>query len=98
VVGSKKITPSFEIPRGPITLLSAFINRDLKIPESESFMVRFFCWMCAVAIMLACGPYLGAVTLRLAKAAAHAHQFDQMSYAKFTHELINAKSRAAPKD
>ena len=60
-------------------------------------MIRFFCWAFAIGIAIACGPYLGNVTLLLAEAAAHAHEFDQMSYAKFTHELINAKPRAAPK-
>ncbi len=60
-------------------------------------MVRFFCWICGIGLALACGPSLGNVTLRLAKAAAHAHQFDQMSYAKFDREIHDAKPRVAPK-
>ena len=56
-------------------------------------MVRFIHWILSCAIVLGVGGTLGKYTLEMAKAAAHAHQHKQMSYAKFTKALIGAKPR-----
>lgn len=60
-------------------------------------MARFIFWVLALAFAVGFGPRLFELTTRMAKAAVHAHQFDQMSYSKFTHSLLTAKPRALPK-
>ncbi len=60
-------------------------------------MIRFICWVLAIGIAVGFGPPLFNLTLEMAKAAIHAHEHDQMSYAKFTRVLLNAKPRTKPK-
>ncbi len=60
-------------------------------------MVRFIFWVLALGLAVGFGPPLANLTSSMAKAAIHAHQHDQMSYAKFTKALLNAKPRAVPK-
>jgi len=59
-------------------------------------MIRFVGWIMAVALGIGFGPHLISATFEMAKSAVYAHQHDQMSYAKFTRKLLNAKSRALP--
>jgi hypothetical protein len=76
-----------------------FINSGFfKSHEEERFMVRFICWVLAIGIAVGFGLPLISLTLGMAKAAIHAHEFDQMSYAKFTRTLLNAKPRVLPKN
>ena len=60
-------------------------------------MLRLISWALAVALGVGFGPSLATLTTRMAQAAIHAHMHDQMSYAKFTHTLLNAKPRQKPK-
>ena len=60
-------------------------------------MMRFICWALAVALGVGFGPPLARLTTDMAQAAIHAHLHDQMSYAKFTHTLLNAKPRSISK-
>jgi len=60
-------------------------------------MVRFISWALAVALGLGFGPALARMTTDMAQAAIHAHMHDQMSYARFTQTLLNAKPRPNPK-
>ena len=60
-------------------------------------MVRFIFWVLALGFAVGFGPPLANLTLNMAKAAIHAHRFHQLSYAKFTKALLNAKPRTVPK-
>jgi len=59
-------------------------------------MLRFISWFVAVALGVGFGPRLARLTTDMAEAAIHAHMHDQMSYARFTHTLLNAKPRTTP--
>lgn len=59
-------------------------------------MLRFIYWVLAVCLTIGFGPKLVAVTVNMAKSAIRAHERDQMSYAKFTRKLLNAKPRVIP--
>jgi len=60
-------------------------------------MIRFIFWIFTIALAIGFGPRLVAVTERVAQAAVDAHMHDQMSYAKFTKQLLTAKPRSLPK-
>ena len=60
-------------------------------------MVRFIFAVLALGLAVGFGPPLARLSLNMAKTAIHAHQCDQMSYAKFTKALLNAKPRTVPK-
>jgi hypothetical protein len=57
-------------------------------------MTRFICWLLVIGFSIGFWPSLGALTLKIAKAAVRAHRYDQMSYSKFTRTLLNAKPRS----
>lgn len=59
----------------------------------EIVMVRFFQWILSCAFVFGVGGILARYTFEMAKAAAYAHQHDQMSYGKFTRELVSAKQK-----
>jgi hypothetical protein len=61
-------------------------------------MFRFIHWAISWSLAIGVGSAFGHLVYDMARAAAHAHQHDQMSYAKFTKALINAKPRPRPKD
>jgi hypothetical protein len=61
-------------------------------------MIRFIFWALSIGLAIGFGPQLVTVTVTMAKVAIHAHQFDQMSYAKFTDTLLNAKPKILPKN
>jgi hypothetical protein len=60
-------------------------------------MIRFIFWTLSIGLAVGFGPRLVTVTVTMAKAAVHAHQFDQMSYAKFTETLLNTKPKTISK-
>ncbi|HEY8272046.1 MAG TPA: hypothetical protein VIG33_14240 [Pseudobdellovibrionaceae bacterium] len=60
-------------------------------------MLRFICWALALGLAVGFGPSLADLTINMAKAAIRASEHDQMSYARFTKTLLNAKPRAIPK-
>lgn len=60
-------------------------------------MTRFIFWFLTVVLTIGFTPKLREATVAMAKAAIHAHQHDQMSYAKFTRVLVNTKSKATSK-
>lgn len=59
-------------------------------------MFRLIQWILGVAFTIGVGSALVDLTYKMTKAAAHAHQHDQMSYAKFTRALFEAKPRQKP--
>jgi len=59
-------------------------------------MNSFIKWSLGILLALAAYGQLGPVTIKMAQAAIDAHMHDQMSYAKFTHNLLNAKPRPTP--
>ena len=61
-------------------------------------MTRFIFWAFTVGLAIGYGPKLLTVTAAMAKSAIHAHQYDQMSYSKFTNKLLNSKPRASHSD
>jgi hypothetical protein len=61
-------------------------------------MLRFICWFLAGGLTVGYGPKVISYTISVAEAAVHAHLHDQMSYAKFTQKLLNAKPRAMHSD
>lgn len=56
-------------------------------------MVNFIQWVLGLALTIGIGSALVECTYELAKAAAKAHQHDQMSYSKFTRALVDSKPR-----
>jgi hypothetical protein len=60
-------------------------------------MICFIFWALSVGLAIGFGPQLVTVTVTMAKAAIQAHQHDQMSYARFTETLLNAKPRPSHK-
>ena len=56
-------------------------------------MIRFIYWILSLCLFVGVGDALVRLTLDLARAAVHAHQHDQMSYAKFTKAMVSAKPR-----
>ena len=56
-------------------------------------MIRLVTWVMAIALGLGVATSIADLTSKMAKAAVHAHQSDQMSYAKFTRALQEAKPR-----
>ncbi len=56
-------------------------------------MIRFVCFILSFCLAIGIGDALIRLTLKMCRAAVHAHQHDQLSYAKFTHALLSAKPR-----
>jgi hypothetical protein len=56
-------------------------------------MIRFICWIMSLCLFVGAGDAIVRLTLDIAQAAVHAHQQDQMSYAKFTKAMLSAKPR-----
>ena len=56
-------------------------------------MVRLIYWVLSLCLAIGVGDALVRLTLEMGKAAMHAHQHDQMSYAAFTRAMLNAKPR-----
>jgi hypothetical protein len=56
-------------------------------------MIRFIFFILSFCLFIGVGDALVRLTLRMGRAAVHAHQYDQLSYSKFTHALLNAKPR-----
>ena len=61
-------------------------------------MTRFIFWAFTVGLAIGYGLKLFTATVTMAKSAIHAHQYDQMSYSKFTKKLLSAKPRASHSD
>ncbi len=56
-------------------------------------MLRLIYWILSLCLFVGVGDAMVHLTLRMAGAAAHAHQHDQLSYAAFTRAMLNAKPR-----
>ena len=56
-------------------------------------MPRFIQWLISACLTIGVGSALAKHTYEMAKAAVVAHQQHQMSYAKFTKSLLEAKPR-----
>lgn len=55
-------------------------------------------WILSLCLFIGVGDAMVRLTLRMAGAAVHAHQHDQMSYATFTRAMLGAQPRQpAPK-
>ena len=56
-------------------------------------MVRLIYWIISFCLLLGVGDALVGVTRDMLSASVHAHQHDQLSYAKFTRLLLGAKAK-----
>lgn len=56
-------------------------------------MPRFMQWIISSCLALGVGSALVSQTQKMAQAAVHAHQHDQVSYSKFTKALLGAKPK-----
>ena len=56
-------------------------------------MFRLIYWILSLCFFVGVGDALVRLTVDMARAAVHAHQHDQMSYAKFTKAMLSAKPR-----
>ncbi len=56
-------------------------------------MLRLIYWILSLCLFIGVGDALVRLTLRMAGAAVHAHQHDQMSYSAFTRAMLNARPR-----
>ena len=56
-------------------------------------MFRFVYWIISVCLLLGLAGTLVDTTREMLGLAAHAHQHDQLSYAKFTRSLTGARHR-----
>lgn len=56
-------------------------------------MLRLIYWILSLCLFIGVGDAFVRLTLRMAGAAVHAHQHDQLSYAAFTRAMLNAKPR-----
>ena len=59
----------------------------------ESFMIRVIKWILSCCLFAGVGSSLANLIYQMATSAVHAHQHDQMSYAKFTRALLEANPR-----
>ena len=56
-------------------------------------MIRLIHWILSLCLAIGAGDALVRLTLEMARSAVDAHQHHQMSYAKFTRSMLNAKLR-----
>ena len=56
-------------------------------------MLRLIYWILSLCLFVGVGDAFVRLTLRMAGAAVHAHQHDQMSYSAFTKAMLGAKPR-----
>ena len=56
-------------------------------------MFRIIQWVLSICLAIGAGDAFVRLTLEMCQAAVHAHQNRQMSYAKFTRAMVNAKPR-----
>lgn len=56
-------------------------------------MLRLIYWILSLCLFIGVGDAFVRLTLRMAGAAVHAHQHDQLSYSRFTRAMLNAKPR-----
>lgn len=60
-------------------------------------MLKLISWILGFAFTVGMGDAFVRLTIDMAHNAHHAQAFDQISYSKFTQELINAKPRKLSK-
>lgn len=58
--------------------------------------IKFLHWVLTIAFMVGLADSFGRLTYQMATAAVHAHQFDQISYGKFSRMLWSPPKRPEP--
>ena len=58
--------------------------------------IKFLHWVLSIIFMVGLADSFARLTYQMATAAVHAHQFDQISYSRFS-RLLWSQSKAKPK-